>query len=311
VHGNFENGSSVQAVGSSSALIVTSDVSNDGHITVTDGTFSTGGNLTNNNNFNITGTNATAMVAGTFNNNNAFAGVRSSGDKLIADSFINNGGTLLVGPGASVNITNNYTQLGDDPWLDVHGAMTASSVTLIDGHVFGSGGSITGDVNNIGATVTSYEGIPNILTINGNYTQGSGGILEAFLAGTAPGDGYSQLDIIGGTATLDGTLDVDLVPGSGVVITPGESFDLVTVTGCGDADCILGSFASVLGLPRLPSGDSWLLSYTGNSVVLTLEGPADYYIPTPEPSPFLLLVVGIAAMSILLRYRSSVRIAGM
>jgi hypothetical protein len=251
-------------------------------------------------------------VGGAFNNNGGvvtLAGNKYGGDTLSAGAF-SNSGSVTVGRYDTLTVQNNYTQSGAGASTKVNGTLQATK-TIINGGTLSGGGTISGDVENVGGTVTASDpGIPDILTINGNYTQGSGGILEAFLEGTTPGTGYSQL-VVDGTATLGGTLDVELVPGSGLVITPGESFDLVNASGCGDADCVIGSFASVMGLPTLPSGDSWLLSFTGGSLDLTLTGSADYYAPaaTPEPSALLLLVAGIAMMSILLKYRNPVRSA--
>jgi hypothetical protein len=217
----------------------------------------------------------------------------------------------MVGKGSTLTIgssgTNKFNQSGGS--LKVNGAMVVGTATINGGMVSGSS-NIMGTVDNVGGTVTASDpGTPDILTIYGNYMQGAGGTLEAYLGGTTPGTGYSQLDVIGGTATLDGTLELDLVPGSGLVITPGETFDLVTATGCGSTDCITGSFSNVVGLPLLPSGDSWLVAFNGGSLDLNFEGSTPYYAPaaTPEPSAFLLLVMGIAVMTILLKYRNNVR----
>jgi hypothetical protein len=175
------------------------------------------------------------------------------------------------------------------------------------GGMISGSGTIIGNVNNVGGTVSASDpGTPTTLTINGNYTQGPGGILVAYLGGTTPGTGYSQL-VVTGTATLGGTLDLDLVPGSGLVITPNETFDLVTAAGG-----VSGSFSDVAGLPPLPVGDSWNVSFSNGSMdlTLTLEGSADYDAPAgpsevPEPSTFLLLAMGVAAIPLLRKYRTT------
>ncbi len=295
--GTFSNAGAV-TVGSSETLKVL------GTYTQTGGTSSTIVNGTLNAAADFSLTNGSVNVSnGGQINVDATAGSSGAG-------FTNNNGSVTIASGGNVTVNqNNYTQSGGSASLKVNGAMVVGTATINGGMVSGSG-NITGTINNVGGTVTASDpGIPDILTIHGNYTQGSGGILEAFLAGTTPGIDYSQLDVVGGTATLGGTLDLDLVRGSGLVITPGESFDLVTATGCGVADCVTGSFSSVVGLPTLPSGDTWDVSFSGGSMDLTLEGSADYYAPTatPEPSAFLLLAIGIALLTILCKYRNTVR----
>jgi hypothetical protein len=77
-----------------------------------------------------------------------------------------------------------------------------------------------------------------ILTITGNYTQGSGGTLSDKIGGATPGTQYDQL-AVGGTATLDGTLNVTLIGG----FTPnsGDTFQPLACT------AESGNFASLTG----------------------------------------------------------------
>ena len=126
---------------------------------------------------------------------------------------------------------------------------------------------------------------PGVLTIQGNYTQLSGGTFFAELAGLAPGTQYDQL-AVSGLATLDGTLDVALL--RGFLVHVGDSFILMTF---GSES---GHF-STLNLPTLPRYEQWLLSYNANDLVLSVGAR-----PTPEPASFLLLGSGLlsAAFSI-------------
>jgi hypothetical protein len=113
--------------------------------------------------------------------------------------------------------------------------------------------------------------------------------------------------LVTGTATLGGTLDV-LLEGA-FDPTHGESFILLTSTGT-----LSGEFAS-LELPGAP-GD-WSESYYstgcptygGGCFDLTYEGGALPPPHVPEPSIFLLLAMGIGAMTFLLKYRNTVRSA--
>ncbi len=237
------------------------------------------------------------LTATTFSNNGGRVTLDGSGDTLSAGAF-SNAGSVTVGSNETLTIQNNYTQSGSGASLNVDGSLTAATATINRGTVSG-GGTITANVNNVGGRVTASDpGIPEILTIMGNYSQGSGGTLEAFLGGTAPG-GYSQL-VVDGTATLDGKLDVDFV--SGFDPTLDENFFLLTSTGTG---LVSGTFSNL----ELPKGDAWLVSYntacptgTTGCVDLTYEGAAK----APEPSTFLLLAMVMAVMAVLLRYRSTV-----
>jgi hypothetical protein len=61
---------------------------------------------------------------------------------------------------------------------------------------------------------------PGILTIVGDYTQTSGGVLVVEIGGLNPGTDFDQLNITG-QATLDGTLTVNLINGFFVYYVPG------------------------------------------------------------------------------------------
>jgi hypothetical protein len=244
-----------------------------------------------------------------FSNNTATGSFTiQNGRNFTTPGDFSNAGSVTVGKPSTLTIgpsgTNNFNQSGASASLKVNGAMAVGTATINGGMVSGSG-NITGNVDNVGGTVTASDpGIPDTLTIYGNYTQGPTGILEAFLGGTTADPDYSRLVVIGGTATLAGTLELDLVPGSGLVIVPSETFELVTAT-----DGISGGFTDVVGLPTLPGGDSWSFSSNDGTLDLILTGSADYYAPaaTPEPSALLLLATGMALMTILLKYRNTVR----
>ena len=235
------------------------------------------------------------LSAGAFNNNGGTVTLDGSGDTLSASAF-SNSGSVVVGSNETLTVQNNYTQSGSHSVLNVDGTLAAATATINRGTVSG-GGTITANLSNVGGRVTASDpGIPEILTIIGNYTQGSGGTLEAFLGGAAAGTGYSQL-VVDGTATLDGKLDVGLV--SGFDPTLDENFFLLTSTG---TSLVSGNFSNL----ELPSGDAWLVSYnnacptgTTGCVDLTYEGG----VKAPEPSTFLLLAMVMAVMTIFLKYR--------
>jgi hypothetical protein len=184
--------------------------------------------------------------------------------------------------------------------IGVNPEQTAYTLYNQSGGIVSGGGTIAGIVNNAGTITASDPGSPDILTINGDYTQGSTGTLEAFLGGSAPGTGYSEL-LVHGNASLGGTLDVSLI--GGFTPTSGENFYLLEST----ANLVTGTFAA-LDLPTLPAGESWDVTYNPSGcpaegcVDLTFEGAPT---TTPEPSIFLLLAAGIGMMALLRKYRNT------
>ncbi|RYX80204.1 hypothetical protein EON83_29645 [bacterium] len=75
----------------------------------------------------------------------------------------------------------------------------------VAGGVLDGIGTIEGDVANSGGRVSPGHS-PGTITINGNYTQTSGGVLDMEIGGTDPGTSYDQM-IVNGTANLGGTLN--------------------------------------------------------------------------------------------------------
>ncbi len=72
-------------------------------------------------------------------------------------------------------------------------------------------GKINGNVTNRGTIRPGGTGAAGTLTVTGNYTQTSTGVLDIELGGTAAGT-YDQLNV-SGIATLAGSLTVSLING--------------------------------------------------------------------------------------------------
>jgi hypothetical protein len=217
-----------------------------------------------------------------------------------------NGGTLQVTVGGFSNTgtVTVGTAAGDGSTLKM-GASGTGTYTQSSGLTQGSG-TINGNVTIKGGIITASDSKnPDILTITGNYKQGPDAVMDAYLLGPLAGTGYSQL-VVDGTATLGGTLDVDLT-GLFLAANSTDNFFLLDSTGA-----LSGTFTTVdfTGL----GGNTEFLKYydtgcptdsRGGCVELTLKGPTT--VPTPEPSVFLLLFVGMAMMTIVLKYRNMKR----
>ncbi|RYX82091.1 hypothetical protein EON83_20985 [bacterium] len=98
---------------------------------------------------------------------------------------------------------------------------TSKGVFEVAGGVVDGIGTIEGNViNSAGSFRPGHS--PGTITINGNFTQTSGGVLDMELGGSAPGTGYDQI-LVKGTAYLAGTLNLirwnNYVPRDGDVYT--------------------------------------------------------------------------------------------
>jgi hypothetical protein len=160
--------------------------------------------------------------------------------------------------------------------------VTGGTFAFSSGQV-GGGGSIGGDVTNDGSTINPGNS-PGLLTIDGNYTQNSGGILAIELGGLTPGTQFDVLDV-NGTATLDGTLTVSLI--NGFAPTAGDTFTFLTYDARGDVGGSPSGFdVFASGTPGL----NYSVSYGATGATLTVLGPAA--AAAPEPATLALLALG-------------------
>ncbi len=159
-------------------------------------------------------------------------------------------GAFTIGQGSTINSTGDLETAGT---TTIDGTLDVANLEIIGGTLEGIG-TINGNVQN-GATVEPGDA-PGTLTINGNYTQDSVGILNIDLGGyPSP---FGQL-AISGTASLDGTLNVNLVSGYSPVF--GNNFTILTFTSH------TGTFATVNGLSNA-GGPLFKLYYNTGNVML-------------------------------------------
>jgi hypothetical protein len=98
------------------------------------------------------------------------------------------------------------------------------------------------------------------ITVNGNFTPASGGILTVQLGGTAPNQ-YGKLTVTG-SASLAGTLDVTLANG----FTP-ASGDLFAIL----ADASQSGTFDTVNAPPLSGGLAFHVTYDAKDVTLTVR----------------------------------------
>jgi hypothetical protein len=249
--------------------------------TLSAGTYVLGGNLDlTTAGISVTKNSATlTLQGGTINSNgvNALAALASNTKTLtIAGSGNNvsttaatfsNSGTVNVQTGNTFTLSgtgHNYTQTAGTTTVD--GTLTATGISATGGSIFGAG-SLKGNTSVGNATGTAAtlnvgdSGKAGLLAITGTYTQLATGTMNVSIGGLTTGT-YSALSVSGNTS-LGGTLTAAIV--NGLVLTSGnlgQTFTIVTTTGT-----LTGSFTN----GTVTSGtDVFTVSYTGNSVVLTL-----------------------------------------
>lgn len=217
------------------------------------------GAMTNNGTFNLTSLDSSHGVlfepsGGTFTNAGTINVLSGSGGIRDFGGTINNTGTMSIGAipaadefGADLHLTNtgamsiaaggsfapvDLTQSGGT--LTVDGTLEYGTGTLAlgGGTLKGTGTVKAATVANNAATVAPGDS-PGILSVQGDYTQGSGGTLDIEIQGS---NDFDRLGVTG-TATLGGALKVTTTgeqPGIFQILFAGQvngSFATTTFTG--------------------------------------------------------------------------------
>jgi hypothetical protein len=210
------------------------------------------------------------LTSGTLTNTGTLtAAATSSGrSREIKGSLVNsgvlnlNGDTVFDGSGAALTQTAGSTVLAGST-LDI--SQSAGAFQLQGGLLQGTGQSVlNGSLANTGGSVfVGSNSAPSHMSIDNNYSQGSGGQLTVVIDGTTVGTGYSQLSV-GGSSTLAGKLSITTLAGP----TIGH---LYTILGGGP---VSGKFAQVVGqfLPNSTSPTAgYSLDYTSTALALDAE----------------------------------------
>lgn len=146
---------------------------------------------------------------------------------------------------------------------------------------------------------------PGILIIDGDYTQGSGGAYDEFLAGLTAGTGYSQLDVVkvsgaDGVASLDGALDI--TKSAGFSLAVGDVFTIMEFANSTrnfstfDYNGAACSFAS--GVLGCANGVQFTELYASGDTMLDLLVDKTGMTAIPEPSTSAMMAIGFAALGL-------------
>jgi hypothetical protein len=166
------------------------------------------------------------VLNGTISTGTGTLTTSAAGTQTLAGGTVTTGNYTLGGNGISLaggvmNVTNALTVAPGATLTGGVGALNAGTVNIAGTMDPGGGilnigttnvllggtlkgvGTVGGNVNNDG--IMSPGNSPGVLAISGNFFQGSTGLLNIELGGTAVGTGYDRI-VVGGNATLGGTL---------------------------------------------------------------------------------------------------------
>jgi len=177
-----------------------------------------------------------------------------------------NQGTIHAA-GGRLRFNDDVTQTSGVTQVDALLSMQFGRTLKLQGGTIKGDGTIENDVDNSGGTVAAGAS-PGLLTINGNYTQGSGGTLAEEITGTAP-EAFDRL-LVSGVLTLGGTLAIDMSS-----FTPAATDTFKIISGASSRS---GNFAALTGADS--NGAHLSAQYDDDGV--TLLTAVD---PPPPPPP--------------------------
>ena len=169
-----------------------------------------------------------------------------------------NAGAVTIGATSSLTFAGSYAQTAGS--TTVNGTLGPAGGLTLNGGTLNGAGTIQGDVTNAGQLTPGNK--PGILTITGNYTQTSAGVLNIAIGGTTAGTGFDQLRVQG-SADLNGTLNITLINGFGPAF--GQTFPILNFAGS------TGNFSTVNGLTA-GLQTLFTVSRTSTSFVLNSAG---------------------------------------
>ncbi len=140
----------------------------------------------------------------------------ASGKTLTARYFTQSGGTLALAGTLLLSHdygTGTFTDTGGAVQIAGTGRLSPASPLTVQGGTLSGSGTVTQSVTNTGGTVSPGTGASTgVLSIAGDYKQGSGGALAVKVKGPGAGAGFDQLNLTG-AANLDGALNVTTTGG--------------------------------------------------------------------------------------------------
>lgn len=166
--------------------------------------------------------------------------------------FINESGGITSVPADAVLGGSAIKEIPDGT-LIADGTIEGGPVQLTGAGILRGSGHVHTLINDSGTVVPGAS--PGTLFIDGDYTQGAGGVLDIEIASTTPDSGHDVL-AVAGAANLGGTVRVTHLGG----FTPATSDTFQFVT----SNSRTGTFATLTADP-LPGGSAYELVYPAGS----------------------------------------------
>lgn len=188
-------------------------------------------------------------------------------------------GNLIVQPGGRVSSLNRGIYLDDDATLRLEGGTIDADISSW-GTLTGNG-TINGTVF-VGGTLSPGFS-PGLITVNGDFEQGSSSTFVMEVAGTSAGL-YDVINVSGNMSLL-GKLELDFI--NGFAPDAGDDFQLFAVGGTQS-----GSFSSITISGLLPGFEYELITTGGVTSLHALNDGQS----VPEPSSAALLALGSVAL---------------
>lgn len=202
------------------------------------------------------GTFAVGLGGATINNRGQFIKTGTvAGVTTIAPTFNHISGKVQAQLG-DLCFTGAFNQTGGIIQTNLSGNLSFTGpggLNKTGGQIRGTG-TIVGTVNLNGGVMNPGDS-PGTLTIDGDLTIASNGLIDIELAGLDPGNEHDVVDVTG-TAALSGTLR--LLPINGYIPQIGDSFIVLT------ADNVTGMFDAVTG------PGAYTIDYNSDNVVATV-----------------------------------------
>jgi len=206
-----------------------------------------------------------------FTNQGTLHAMGSGGITINPDAFTTSG-SVVVDTGSSLTRSGTYTQTGGK--TTVNGTLNATGLVDIQGGILEGTGTVAANVSNAGQVNPGTS--PGLLTINGTYTQTSGGAFNVEIGGPTVGTDYDRLAVSGAATLTGGTINISLV--NNFRPTLGSTFTVMTFASR------TGDFTTYNGLTQ-SNGVVFSKMLTPTSLVLTVVSEA--FTPTPTATGML------------------------
>jgi len=285
-------GATTQSIGSLASSDATTKVTLDGNVTL-----NTGGNNTS--------TAFAGVISGAGNLQKSGTGVQTlSGANTYTGTTTVTAGTLVISSTGTINSTSGVSIGAGEFNYSSSTALTQSvSFSGTGGKLSGSGTinsavSVTaGNTISPGSAVSSFNG-PGILSTGALSLAGT---LAVDINGTTVGTNYDQLNVTGTVTLVSGN---SITMSLGFSPIQGTNFFLINNDGSDSIVGLLNGYAqnAVFSL----AGQSWEISYTGNSGTNSFTGGNDLVIQAvPEPATWALAAFSMTTVLVFRRRRNS------